>query len=235
MQRRLGDIGNIHGNLSYAVFLDKPTNRFRPFQCSRNHNRISVLILQRFSGNLIPFPFRTPFFPHIERNGIGTAGRGSIQIEIHSNQEITRTDYRSSRTGNPLIINGRPEIGSPLRIRHFLSQSFILTGTAYGKVTAFRNLCRFFITINRNRKLFAYPSSQFARISYRFLHRNPGYRNQRQHIRRSDTGMFPRMFPHIDNLRRLFYRTESRFTYSLGLSDKRNDRTVGRCSRINIQ
>ena len=63
-----------------------------------------------------------------------TARGGGIEVEIHGDQEIARTDGRGSRAGYPVVERPRPEIGSRLLVRQFLGQRLVLPGTADRKV-----------------------------------------------------------------------------------------------------
>ncbi len=49
---------------------------------------------------------------HVERNGVGAARGGGIEVEIHGDQEIARTDGRGTRAATPSSNGRAPEIGA---------------------------------------------------------------------------------------------------------------------------
>lgn len=62
------------------------------------------------------------------------ARRVDIEVEIHGDQEIARTDGRSTRAGYPVVERPRPEIGAVSLCAPVLGQRLVLPGTADRKV-----------------------------------------------------------------------------------------------------
>ena len=83
MERRNVDVCNVHRHLSYAIFVDIPAEGLGTFQ------RAGL--------------WRTAFLSHIEGNGIGNVRVGSIEVEVHGDEEVTGTNDGAASTGHAFI------------------------------------------------------------------------------------------------------------------------------------
>ena len=88
MQGRFLNVGQVHGNLGHAVFLDIPPDGLHVFQHSRNANRFAVGIEHRFSPRRAVVRLDPSIFPNIKGNGRGSSHRFGVQVNIVGDQEF---------------------------------------------------------------------------------------------------------------------------------------------------
>ncbi len=158
MQGRYSEIGKVHGNLCHPVFFYEPSNGLAMPQRAG---------LYRFYA--IDHDF-SAFFPDIKRDGVCPAYRGGIEIEIHGNQEIPRSDHCQSCGCRTFVIVNRTKIGFPPGVFQFGFQPFVFTRTADGKIPAIFGKSCMFITINGDVQFFSHPACQLPCIFHSFLH-----------------------------------------------------------------
>lgn len=80
-------------------------------------SEVAVGIPDHLARDRIALADGTALFAHVEGDGVGAARGGGIEVEIHGDQEIARTDGRGARAGYPLVERTRPEIGRRLLVR----------------------------------------------------------------------------------------------------------------------
>ena len=235
MERRNGNIGDIHRNLGDLVLVDEPADRLGSLQRTGLHDGLAVLVLQGFAYGRIAFAYRTALFAHVERDGVGATRRSGVQVVVHGDQEVACTYGGGTRACYALVEGTVAEIGSFAFVIHLLGQRLVLTGTAYGQVAALRRKGSRLVAIGRHMQLVGDALGQLTGQLGALLERNTRDRDERTYVRGTHTGMRSLMITHIDNLGSFLDALESRFQHGFGFSDEGNHRTVGRFTRIDVE
>ena len=235
VQRRYGDVGDVHRNLRDAVLLDKPADGLGRPERTGTHQGITVGIPDHLARDRIALADGAALFAHIEGNGVGTARGGGIEVEIHGDQEIARTDGRGARTGYSVVERTRPEIRRRLLMRQFFGQCLVFPFAADGQIAPPWRKRRGLITIGRDMQFPGDTLGQFAGQLGALFERDARDRDQRQYVRGAHTRMRALMFAHVDQFGSLFHPRERRFDDSFGRADERDNGTVGRLAGIDVQ
>ena len=235
VERRNGNIGDIHRNLGDLVLVDEPADRLGSLQRTGLHDGLAVLVLQGFAYGRIAFAYRTALFAHVERDGVGATRRSGVQVVVHGDQEVACTYGGGTRACYALVEGTVAEIGSFAFVIHLLGQRLVLTGTTYGQVAALRRKGSRLVAIGRHMQLVGDALGQLTGQLGALLERNTRDRDERTYVRGTHTGMRSLMITHIDNLGSFLDALESRFQHGFGFSDEGNHRTVGRFTRIDVE
>ena len=235
MERRPGDVGDVHRNLRDAVLLDEPADGLRGRKRSGLHHGISRGILHHPARDGIALADGTPLFAHVEGDGVGAARGGGIEVEIHGDQEIARTDGRGARAGYPVVERPRPEIGGRLLVRQFLGQRLVLPGTADRKVAPLGGEGRGLVTIGRDMQFSGDAFGQFAGQLGALGECDAANRDQRQHVGSPHARVCPLVTAHVDQLGSPLHPRKGGFDDRFGRADERDDSPVGRLAGIHVQ
>ena len=235
MQRGSFDIRNVHTHLRNAILVDKPTNGFRAFERAGNPYFIALLVFEHFTRKRIILPCLTTFLAHIEGNGHSATGRGGIEVEVHSNQEIASAYVGGSHLGYVLIESGRSKVRTTFFIVHLLRQSFVFTLSANGQVLAFGCESCSFIAVAWNALFLPHALSERARKCSAFFQTDIGYGDKRTNVERTTTRVGTMMLAHINQLLCRTSTCQCRFQHHSRRTYKSNHRTIGCLARINVQ
>ena len=235
VERRPGDVGDVHRDLRDAVLLDEPADGLRGRKRSGLHHGISRGILHHPARDGVALADGTPLFAHVEGDGVGAARGGGVQVEIHGDQEVARPDGRGSRAGNPLVEGTRPEIGRGCRVRQFLGQGLVLPGAAHGEVFPFGRKGRSLVAIGRDAQFVGDTPGQRARQFGALRKRDARNRYQRQHVGGPYAGMRPLVAAHVDQFGRPLHPGKSGLDDRFGFADEGHDRAVGRLAGIHVE
>ena len=136
MQRRDVDVGHVHRHLRDAVFVDVPSDGLGALQRSGLHDGVSVLVFLGFTGDGMALAHGTPFLTHVEGDGIGAARGSGVQVVVHGDEEVARTDGRTARALPAFLrsLARRHEVGLLAGCFQPLGQTLILSLTADSKV-----------------------------------------------------------------------------------------------------
>ena len=118
---------------------------------------------------------------------------------------------------------------------HLLGQRLILTGTANSQVATLRREGSSLVAIGRHAQLVGDTLCKLASQLSALLERNTGNRNKRTYVRSAHTRVSTFMITHIDYLSGFLHALEGSFQHRFRLSDERNNRTVSRFTRINVE
>ena len=101
VERRSGDVGDVHRNLRDAVLLDEPADGLRGRERPGLHHGIPRGVLHHAARDRVALADGTPLFAHVEGDGVGAARGGGVQVEVHGDQEVARPDGRGPPCGQP--------------------------------------------------------------------------------------------------------------------------------------
>ena len=194
-----------------------------------------MFIFHNFPCRRISFTLHTSTFANIESNGIGTTSRSCIEIEIHSNQEISGSHCSTSCLSSTLSPYLTSKIGHFIRITKTWFQAFVFAFTASSKFFTFRMNRSVFITIGRYTTLECNSFCKLSGIFSSLFHSNTRDRDKWQYISSSHTRMLTMMFSHIYHICSFQHTPKSSFHHSINLSHKSNNGTVGSFTRVNIK
>ena len=218
-----------------TVLVDIPSNGFSALQCSRLHDRIAICVKELLAHDRIAFAHLSTFFSHVKSYGIGASGRSGIQVEIHSNQEISRSNDRASCTCHLLVKRASAKIRSLCIIVDTLRNALIFTLAAYRQILPLRSESRSLIAITRDVQLFGNPFRKATRNFRTLFQSYSAHWHNRQHIRCSDTGMRTMLLAHIDKLCGFSHRSESSLHHIVRLAHECYDCTISCLAWINIK
>ncbi len=126
-----------------------------------NHNGVAVLVFYLFSCHLAAFTHGATLFAHVESDGVGTAGRGGVEVIVHGNEEVAGSYCCGMPVRATPSSNGRlPKSG--LSLRPSFRGGLIFAGTAHGEVFAFGGECGSLIAIGRDAKFVSHSLCELA-------------------------------------------------------------------------
>ena len=235
VQRRDGDVRDVHRHLGDAVLLDEPADRLRRLQRAGLHDRLAVLVLEGLAHGRTALAHGTALLTHVERNGVGAARGGGVEVVVHGDQEVAGTDGRSARAGHTLVERAGTEVGRLLLARHAFGQRLIFALAADGQVAALRREGRSLVAVGRHAQLAGDALGQLAGQGGALFERDAGDGNQGQHVGGAHAGMRAVVVAHVDQLGSLAHAAERRLDHRFRLADEGHDRTVGRLARIDVE
>ncbi len=153
MQRSGGDVCYVHGDLGYAIFVDEPSDGLCAFQCSREHDDISVGVFHRFSVGLATLAFGASFLADIECYCVGTSCGSGVEVEVDRDEEVACAYGCRSCPGYGFGEGLPAEVGGVVVGVYALRKGFVFTAAANGKVLAFGGESGCFVGVDRDGKL----------------------------------------------------------------------------------
>ncbi len=235
VKRSLAHVGYIHRHLRNSILVDEPSDGLCSLERTGNHHHIAVGILDRFAGHLTPLTHGTSLLADIEGDGVGAACGSGVEIIIHRDKEIARSDCCGTGAGRILVVRAVSEIRTFPFMIHLFGKCLVFARAAYGEISAFGSECGRLIAICGYSEFIAYAPCESARELGALLECDSAHRNQRAHIGCSHTRMRSVMVAHVDKFRRLLDSTECRLADRFRLSDESYYGTVGGLSRIHVK
>ncbi len=114
---------------------------FCALECAGYHNRVALLA--SFSG----FPTGEPPsrigrpFAHVECYGVGAAGGGGVEVEVHGDEEIACAHDRRAAAGRLLGVFAGAEVGRFVRVGNSLLQPLRIRPCGIRRGCAFPGRC----------------------------------------------------------------------------------------------
>ncbi|CCX55669.1 unknown [Bacteroides sp. CAG:1060] len=93
------DIGDVHRDLCYAVFVNVPADSLASLEGARYPDILAVSVFENLAGEGASLACFTALFPDIESHRHGTAGGCGVEVEIDGNKEIACTYVAGSGLG----------------------------------------------------------------------------------------------------------------------------------------
>ena len=180
-------------------------------------------------------PHRPALLAHVVCDGVGTAGGGGVEVEVHGDEEVACAHDRRTAAGRLLGVFAGAEVGRFVRVGNPFLQPFVFALAAYGEVAPFGALCRRFVIIGRDAEFVVYPFGQRAGYFGALFEGDARHRNNRQHVRRPDARVRSLVMTHVDDLRSLLHAAESRLGHRFGFAHESHHRPVGRLAGVYVQ
>ncbi len=235
MQGCLGDVGDIHRNLSDSIFVDEPSDCLGAFQRSGLHDGLAVLVLERFAGHFTSLAHRTAFLAHVKSDGVCAAGRCGVQVEVDGDEEIAGADCGCAGAGCSLVKRAVAEVRPLAFVIHLFGKRLIFAGAAHRQVLAFGNEGSRFIAIGGDTQFVGHTLGQLAGEFGTFLQGDTADWDERAHIGCAHAGVSTVVIAHVDELGGAPYALECSLDHGLRLADESHDRTVGGLTRVDIK
>ena len=235
VERRDRDVGDVHRNLGDAVLFDEPADGLRRLERAGLHERIAMLVLERLAHGRTALADGTALFAHVERNGVGTARRGGIEVEVDGDEEVAGADRRRTRMGHTLVEGTGAEVGSRLFVGQLLGQRLILAGTADGQVLPLGFQGGSLVAVGRNMQLVGNAARQSARQLGTLLERDARNGDERQHVGGAHARMGAVVIAHVDKFRGAFHTGKGSLEHGFGLADEGHHHTVGRLAGVHVE
>ncbi len=229
------NISDVHRYLCDAVFVNEPSDGLASLQCPGYPYRVSVLVLQRLPGEGTSLSCNTAFLPDVKRDSHCSSSRSGIEVEIYGNQEVPCSDIARSGSGHGLIVFVRTEVGLPLRILYLFGEGLIFSASADGEVLSFRFESAGFIAIAWDAQLFIHAFGKVSSEDGAFFQSYAGYRDEREYVGGSASGVCSMMKPHIYETGRGCRSLECGFTYCFRAPHESHDSAVCRLTGVHVE
>gem|GEM_PF-4195092 len=227
-----GNIRQVHRDLSNAIFFHIPADAFDRFQGARLTNCIAILVYYFLTIGRAIDSFDPAFFPNIEGDGIGTADRLGVEVDIVSNEEIPHANGCLASFG---IESLGSKIRFPFGATDFLGESFVFAGPKDGEVAAVVGRSCFFVEVNGNPQFISNPLTQLLGVGDTLVKSDTGNGDERANIGRAHPRVGTSVLAHIDQLAGFADGPESSFHHGFRFTNNGDHSTVGRGTRINVQ
>ena len=232
VDRRDADVGEVHGNLGDAVFLDEPADALNAFQRAGDPDVVAGVVFGDRPGQWIAFALLAAFLAHVEGNGVGPTGGSRIEVDVVGYEKIPGAHRRGARFGIELR---RPEVGFPFGFGELVFQPLVFSGAYDGQVAALVREGCVFVAIDRDADFLAEAPRQLAGMLGGFFHGNVRDRNQRADVGGSESRVFAVVLAHVDEPGGFLHCPERGFDHRFRRSDEGDHRAVGGLARIDIQ
>ena len=202
---------------------------FTALSDARDHHRLAGRVGDHLAGERVALALGPPRLADVERHGVGPAGRGGVEIDVESHQEIAGADHGGTA---PRVECRRAEVGRPCRV----GQSFApglrtrRPGSRRGSSAPDR------AGLPRRGRL-GCPSSRPTRSASRcasiggLLHRDAGDRDQGTDIGGTHARVLALVPPHVDQLGGRPDGPEGRLDHRLRRAGEGHHRSVGGLAR----
>ena len=229
------DVGDVHRHLCNLVFVDIPANGLGTLERAGLHDGLAVLVFLGLAGDGVAFAHGAAFLAHIKCDGVGAAGRGSIEVEVGCDEEVAGAHSGATGACNALVERLGTEVGLLALGHEFLGDGLVLALAAHGQVAALGSECGSLVAVGGNLKFSRDALGQFACQSGAFLEGYAGNRNQRAHIGSTHAGVCAVVVAHVDEFASLFHQLEGCFDHRVGVAHKGDHGAVGGLAWVNIE
>ena len=154
---------------------------------------------------------------------LGQGHVGGRQVDVEGHQKGARADDRSSGPG---VHRPRPLVGGAFRRFDGLLQPLVLPLADVGQRLHRGALCGGLVEIDGNGELVGNLPAQLVGQGHALLHRNVRDGDEGNDVRRTDAGMSPPVFLHVDQLRGLGAAGERRLLGGLRLAHEGEHRPI---------
>ncbi len=230
-----GDVGDVHRNLSYAVFLNKPADSLGAFESAGNHDGVAVGVFHGFSGNFAAFALWTAFFAHVESYGVGAACGGGVEVVVDGHKEIAGAYLCGSGVCHVVVPCVGAEVGFPLFGAEARRERLVFAGAAVGEVAAFGHLSGLLVAVDGDIQLRADALCQLVGVAYHFVHGDVGNGDEGAYVGGTLARVVAVVVAHVDKFGGFLHHTVGGFAHGLRLAYKSDNGAVGGGTRIHVQ
>ena len=184
VQRCRLDVGDVHRDLSDAIFINVPTNCLAPLEGSRLPAVLAVLVLEDLSGQASALPHLAALLAHVEGDRHRAPCGCRVEIIVDGHEEVSGSHVDGPALRHGLVVLLRSEVRCLGRIGDLLGEGLIFPGPADREVLPFRLERRRLVAVARDAELVVDSLRQPARKFGAFLKSGLGHRHERQHVAR---------------------------------------------------
>ena len=171
---------------------------------------------------------------HVEGDGHRAAGGGGVQVVIDGDEEVAGAHVGGAGAGGDFVPRAA-EVRLAGRIGHLLGQGLVFARPAHRQVPPFRLEGRGLVAVAGDAEFLIHPLRQPAGQRRAFFQRNPGHRDERQHVGGAAARVRAVMLAHVDQFLGFRRAPESGFDDRLRLAHEGDDRPVRRLAGIHVQ
>ena len=172
------------------------------------------------------------FFPDIERDGIGSTHRSSIQVYVVGDQKVAGPNDRGAPLG---IEAGGTKIRLPIGLLQFFRQSLVLSRADGSQVAALRATGGSFVQEDRQIQLTAHAFPQATCPGNGLFHGDVGNRDKGTYVGRAHARVLAAMLAHVNNFAGFSDGQKGSFYHGFRSAHEGNHGAVGRFAGINVQ